>query len=282
MEKIYVIYCHTNIKTNQKYIGQTKNKTPKYRWNNGNGYTYNTRFYNDILLYGWENGFEHQIIKDKLTAEEANYWEDYYINYYDTLNPEKGYNLKRNCTGVPSAETKINMSIAQYQRYTNQEERQKTSKKVKQYYIDNPEKAKERGQDIKKWRLEHPEKVKQLNQQLSTQIECIETGQVFCSISEASRILKINRKSINRCILMQQRTANNLHWRIFEDNITIEEIDNFFLKNKTNTKRVQCIETGEIFLSIAEATRKYGGDIKSCLKGRQKTAGGLHWKYVEE
>ena len=29
-----------------------------------------------------------------MTAEEANYWEDYYIKLYNTLDPEFGYNLK--------------------------------------------------------------------------------------------------------------------------------------------------------------------------------------------
>ena len=49
-----------------------------------------------------------------------------------------------------------------------------------------------------------------------------------------------------------------------------------------NTKKIKCIETEEIFLSIGQAKKKYSGDIQACCAGRQKTAGGLHWIYLEE
>ena len=48
-------------------------------------------------------------------------------------------------------------------------------------------------------------------------------------------------------------------------------------------KRVLCIETGEIFESVREASRKTGiNHISSvCLgKKRYKTAGGYHWKFL--
>ena len=49
--------------------------------------------------------------------------------------------------------------------------------------------------------------------------------------------------------------------------------------------RIINIETGEIFSSYSEAARKYGitkTPISNCCKGRQKTAGGYHWKYFDE
>ena len=282
MEKVYVIYCHTNISTNQKYIGQTKNKNPEYRWNNGRGYKRNEQFYTDIQKYGWQDGFQHEIIKTHLTAQEANYWEDYYINYYDTLNPEKGYNLKKVGTGVPSNESLQHMSTGQIKRYQNVQERQKTSKAVKQFYIDNPEQSLERKKDLDKWRDNNPDWKDKLKEKTSIKVICLETKEIYDSISEASRITGINRKGINRCILEQQRVAGGYHWAVADNNTSIEEINIKFENNKTNTKKVQCIETGEIFSSIANATRKYGGDIKACVKGRQKTAGGFHWRYFEE
>lgn len=53
---------------------------------------------------------------------------------------------------------------------------------------------------------------------------------------------------------------------------------------KKQSKAVQCVETGIIYPSIMEAERRtkiYHGYIIHVLKGRQKTAGGYHWKYVE-
>jgi group I intron endonuclease len=51
------------------------------------------------------------------------------------------------------------------------------------------------------------------------------------------------------------------------------------------SKRVICIETGEIFNSIKNASKVKNIDassISACCKGKLKTAGKLHWKYYEE
>lgn len=50
------------------------------------------------------------------------------------------------------------------------------------------------------------------------------------------------------------------------------------------SKKVKCIETGEIFSSIAEATKFCGlkscSTLSDCLKNKNKTAGGYHWEQV--
>lgn len=54
-------------------------------------------------------------------------------------------------------------------------------------------------------------------------------------------------------------------------------------KIKTSNKRVMCVETGEVFDSIREANVKYGfhiSNICAVCKGKQKTAYGYHWRYV--
>lgn len=51
------------------------------------------------------------------------------------------------------------------------------------------------------------------------------------------------------------------------------------------SKKIMCVETAEIFISIAQASMKKKiskSHICKCLKGKVKTAGGYHWKYVEE
>lgn len=285
MERNYCIYCHTRLSTNQKYIGQTKNLTPKYRWNNGKGYQFNSRFYEDILNDGWEIGFSHEILKSNLTSEEANFWEDYYIKFYNTMVPKYGYNLKDG-GGNLSPEGLQNISKSQKARYSNENERKKTSKAVKVYYKNKPELIAKISQRQKAWCASNPEKMKQIFEASSYKVRCLETNIIYNSISEASRLLNIERKGINNCVLKYQRTAGGYHWAEANSNITIEEIDLFFKKRNLNTRRIKCIETNEIFFSIADAKRKYGGDIGACLNGRQKTAGidnlgnRLHWKYL--
>ena len=57
-------------------------------------------------------------------------------------------------------------------------------------------------------------------------------------------------------------------------------------KNRKDlSKKVLCVETGEVFESIVDAERKTGarhGHISKVCLGRKKykTAGGFHWKYV--
>lgn len=48
------------------------------------------KFYNAILKYGWNN-FEHSILEEKLTLEEALLKEAYYIDFFDAIN--NGYNV---------------------------------------------------------------------------------------------------------------------------------------------------------------------------------------------
>lgn len=51
----------------------------------------------------------------------------------------------------------------------------------------------------------------------------------------------------------------------------------------TGNKGVVCVETGEIFSSIRQASKSSNVDfsnIAKCCKGKLKTAGGYHWQYV--
>jgi len=54
---------------------------------------------------------------------------------------------------------------------------------------------------------------------------------------------------------------------------------------KDQSKKVLCIETGEIFESVHEATRKTGVDFSSISRvcsGKLKTTGGYHWEYLHQ
>ena len=52
-------------------------------------------------------------------------------------------------------------------------------------------------------------------------------------------------------------------------------------KPAVNRRAVKCLETGQIFSSIAEAEAFIGkSGIKSVLSGRSKTCGGYHWVYA--
>ena len=57
-------------------------------------------------------------------------------------------------------------------------------------------------------------------------------------------------------------------------------------KKNHNSKKVRCIETGQIFDCISDANEYMGKSRKCmsichCCKGRSKTAYGLHWEYID-
>ena len=55
--------------------------------------------------------------------------------------------------------------------------------------------------------------------------------------------------------------------------------------SKGNSKKIGCVETGEIYDSIAIASMNKGLSSSSCissaLTGRYETSGGYHWEYVD-
>lgn len=61
--------------------------------------------------------------------------------------------------------------------------------------------------------------------------------------------------------------------------------DKYKGKNNPKAKKVYCIELNITFNTLKEASEKLNicrSSIGDCLHGRQKTAGGYHWKCIEE
>lgn len=110
----YCVYIHTNKINGKKYVGQTVHgDRPHKRWDNGNGYIQCQYFFYAIQKYGWDN-FDHEIVANNLTAEEADNFEKLLIEKLDTMNPDKGYNLEpggaKNKTMSESTKKKISES----------------------------------------------------------------------------------------------------------------------------------------------------------------------------
>lgn len=109
-EKNYKIYCHKNKINNKLYIGYAKN--PSARWHSdGSGYKKQEKFYRAIKKHGWNN-FEHIILIENLSIEQAKILERYLIKKYNSKN--EGYNATDGGEGLAgfhhSEETKQKMS----------------------------------------------------------------------------------------------------------------------------------------------------------------------------
>lgn len=89
VSRSYKLYKHTS-PSGKVYFGITKQALIK-RWQQGYGYKGNTYFWRAIQKYGWDS-FEHELICDNLTKEEAEALEIEYISRFDSTNQNKGYN----------------------------------------------------------------------------------------------------------------------------------------------------------------------------------------------
>jgi hypothetical protein len=91
MDNNYCVYIHTNKINGKKYVGITRQNPPDKRWKKGTGYTNNYYFTNSIKKYGWDN-FNHEIIYDGLSQDDAKKHEIELIAEYNTTNEKFGYN----------------------------------------------------------------------------------------------------------------------------------------------------------------------------------------------
>lgn len=258
-ERKWCVYCHTN-KTNGKvYIGITCQK-PQERWGkDGKGYVESPRFWNAIQKYGWNN-FDHDIVFEDFTLDEANEAETIMIQWFDSMNPDYGYNL----TGGGDA-----------QYLMSDEVKEKISKSLKGKMVGdkNPNYGNHKlaGKNNpwfgKHWSDEDKERLRQLHidkkaseetkRKLSQMrsngkspkihpVYCIEMNRIFYSAQEATNIYGFNRCCIGDCCRKIQKSAGKhpetgekLHWLYTEDAIkegyiTQCDVDNYLqeIRNK--------------------------------------------------
>ena len=201
---MYTIYAHKNQINGKIYIGQTCQEKLNDRWKNGHGYKTCTYFYKAIQKYGWDN-FDHLILEQgNWTPEEANEKEQYYIQKYDSTNPQKGYNILK-------GEQKEISPNANIQAIT--------------WMKNHPEFGLARANDMLKWQLEHPEEMKRMRQEnikkatnaRKKAIQCIETGIIYESASEAARKVKGTTQS-KICMVCRgkRKTCGGYHWKYYE------------------------------------------------------------------
>ena len=213
----YTIYCHRNKINNKAYIGQTGQIPYTRRWQghgvSGSPYKKCPHFQNAIIKYGWNN-FEHFVLLDNLTLEQANYYEKIFIALFDTTNPEKGYNVALGGNNIIHSE--------------------ETRKKISEHHADFS------GEKHPMWGKHHSKETKEL----------------------------IRQKALGR------KASNETKEKISKATKG---------SNNPRAKQVQCIETELIFNTVKEASQFYNVDNSSICKvcnGKQKTAGGYHWKYI--
>lgn len=224
---MYTVYKHQNKINGKVYIGITMQK-PEKRWgNNGVNYKTSPHFYAAIQKYGWDN-FNHDILFENLTHDEACLKEQELIKYYDSMNREFGYNstsggdifimneeskqkisqsMRGNTNGLGhpcSDEKKRKISEKQKNRTFTEEHKQKLSDAAKQRHVPCSEEKK------KKLSQNYPNKRK---------VYCEELDTIYESVQECGRQLGIPATNITKLCNGRGKTLKGYHLRYYDDTI---------------------------------------------------------------
>ena len=207
----YSVYIHKNKQNGKVYIGLTSLK-PERRWQSGKGYKDQPYFYSAILKYGWDE-FEHLIIKSNLSKEEASNLEKNLIIQYDSMNSQKGYNLREG--GIN------NYTLTDEQR--NKKAWAK-GKKFSKEHCENISKSL-KNRNFSKISREKMSEAKLLagtfqggNNPKAQKVICIENQKIFDTLTDAANWCGLKSySSISKCCKGIQKTAGGYHWEYYNN-----------------------------------------------------------------
>ena len=182
----YCVYVHTNKINNKIYVGITNNIERRWR---SNGIEYKPKekntssFWNAIEKYGWDN-FQHIIIAEGLSEQDAIKIEEELIAKYDTTNRDKGYNIlyKGDAT---------------------------TGLKGELHPLFNKNLSDEHRNKISETRIERGV-AKGKNNPSAKAVICITTNQIFDTMKEASKYYKTCDTGISMCCKGKRKSAGKL------------------------------------------------------------------------
>ena len=209
------------------YIGITS-RMPTDRWGiNGRNYKSSPHFYSAIQKYGWDN-FEHNILYENLTKEQACIKEQELINYFNSMNREFGYNAtsggeafvlsedakkkksismlgNRNGAGHPCSEEKrAKISNAQKGKRLTEQHKEKLSIAATQRHVPCSEDKKKKLSD---------------NYPYKRKVYCEELDKIFDSVQQCAKELGIPATNISKLCNGRGKTLKGYHFKYYNDTI---------------------------------------------------------------
>lgn len=301
----YCVYKHTN-KTNGKvYIGLTGRK-PEYRWSNGNGYKHNPYFYSAIQKYGWD-GFDHKIIKDNLTEQEAQELEISLISEFNSTDRNFGYNVllggNLGTLGIEmSKETRKKMSESHTgeknhfygKTHTDESKRKMANAKLGKYCGEN---SWNYGRQVsEETRQKMSESFKGRNSRgdshLATKVYCVELDRIFECIEDAKEYVGKNISiTMSASDITHTATAGidpitsiPLHWIYYDElhMFTKEELEDIKTRyarkaHERESIKIICLNNKMVFDNAWKAAEwcglKGNSNICACVRGTREHAG---------
>lgn len=223
------IYCIENIQTNKKYIGQSV--SIEDRWSKHMSELNNGLHHNDYLQKAWnkygKESFKFTVL-EYCDINKLNDRERYYIEYYDSMNRDKGYNLKSGGQDhiVYSEETKKKLSNSIRKSYldselikvrskdaikqwSNPEIRKKMIKNNGMYGKHHTEEARKKMSDAAKGRISR--------RRNRTNVLCIELNKRFNDAATAGKELSLDGSGILKVCKGERKTCGGYHWKFINN-----------------------------------------------------------------
>lgn len=229
--KMAYIYLTTNLVNGKKYIGQHNGSINDGYLGSG------VLLVKAIKKYGREN-FKKEILEE-CDIIEIDKKEKYWIAYYNALEDENFYNLSEG--GQQGDGWRAARRYLQQHPEKAEELRQKNIQRLREWEKNNPDKVKEntkrllqgsrnyfkahpeRRKEIvanlqiakEKWQSEHPEEHQQQIKKFikagsdanSQKVRCINTGEIFPSLSEAARHYNTYQTNISKVLKKERKSA---------------------------------------------------------------------------
>lgn len=223
---MHIIYKHTNKLNGKIYIGQCSSTLERRERPNGSGYKKCPLFWKSIIKNGWDS-FTHEIIEVVETVDEANNREKYWVAFYNTNDPKYGYNL------TPGGQNCLEEMWKNEQYRARMIESFKRERAIRfndeNYKVEFINKMvsnlKAKWQDDS-WRKNRIKNMFGENNSNHKAVICLETGQVFPTIKEASLWLGHKSvsgigqccKGIKKSCGVDKKTGEKLHWAYYNNN----------------------------------------------------------------
>lgn len=283
------IYMIRNLINNKIYIGLTTRNFESRYGKNGIKSVYSKQKYsnahlsNSIEKYGFDC-WEIKILHDNVEEiEELKNLEKHYVSKFKSNDPKYGYN--KTAGGDATADRfkkkvicindqKIFDSIAdasEYYNISNTAVSQCCQGKVQQAY----------GNQFAYYEEGKTYELKEITNECFKAVICINTMEKFDTITSASIKYNCNIEAIRQACNNHYKgaTALGYQWDYFEEGKEYELINRTYY----NSKRVICVNTGDIYESVSEAEKINNiSGISSCCRGETHTIGGYQWEYYEE
>ena len=183
------------------YIGQT-GQPLRVRWRKGYNCTHrnhNAELNAAFVHYG-KASFQVEPLCEDLTQEGAWELETKFIELYDSMNPEKGFNRRTGGPVLGCSNSKTTVERC----------RRAALKK----YLDNPRYREEAREAAKRRTAEGTNPI-MYSSRKARPVVCVETGEVYASQNAAARLTGI--VSVHKACCGKQNTAGVLHWRFAEE-----------------------------------------------------------------